>query len=109
MDNLHNRLKVELGRKNEKFGGKILQSAENIALRSLQILYIFVLRTERAKITTKMVNFLARNTSICKICKLHRTMSHQEYVATRLCSSTNLRILFLAVAKKFVLFALIEC
>ena len=80
MDNLHNRLKVELGRKNEKFGGKILQSAENIALRSLQILYIFVLRTERAKITTKMVNFLARNTSICKICKLHRTMFSVFYM-----------------------------
>ena len=63
MDKLHNRLKVELGRKDEIFyyslkedpkvsriaehGGEYIYRKENIALRSLQVLYMFVLRAEK--------------------------------------------------------------
>ena len=43
-----------------KFAGQMLQNKENIASRSLRILYIFILRTE--KVTT----FSVRNTNIYK-------------------------------------------
>ena len=54
-----------------KFGCEMLYNAENVALRSSQILYTFVLRAEIA--TTfgpKMVAISARNTKVYKICKL---------------------------------------
>ena len=64
MDNLHYRLTFDLGKKNkisyrgkkedleisriEKFGGEMLSNTENkMALRSLQVLYIFVLRGKK--------------------------------------------------------------
>ena len=57
-----------------KFGGEM---TENIAMRSLQILYIFVLRAEKVTIFELksprkwQVNFLrAYSTNIYKICKL---------------------------------------
>ena len=66
MHNLHSRLTFNLDRKNEifyysqkedptisriaKFGGEMLLNTENIVLRSLQILYIFVLPVEKVSI-----------------------------------------------------------
>ena len=66
MDNLHNRLTFDLGKKNKifyfsykedpristtaVFGAKMLQNTESIGWLSLQILYIFVLRAEKVTI-----------------------------------------------------------
>ena len=52
---------------------------KNIALRSLQILYILVLRGEKVTIfeaisAQKMVTFSARNTNVYKIWKLRRAI-----------------------------------
>ena len=48
-----------------KFGGKILQMTENLTLRNLRILYIFVLRAEKSTtFEPNMVGFSARNTNI---------------------------------------------
>jgi hypothetical protein len=48
---------------------------ENIALQSLQILYMFVLRAEIVTIFgSKMVTISARNTNIYKICKLRKAI-----------------------------------
>ena len=83
MDNLHNRPKVELRKKNEIF-------------------YHFW-----AEIAAKMVTFPPRNTNISQNSQtlqgyIFRILQH---FATKLCNSTNLRILFLAVAKDFVFLA----
>jgi hypothetical protein len=48
-----------------------LQNTENISLRSLQTLYMFVLRAEIVTIfEPKMVTISARNTNIYKLCKV---------------------------------------
>jgi hypothetical protein len=53
----------------------MLQSLENIALQSLQILYTFVLRAEIVTtFRSKMVTISARNTNIYKICKLREAI-----------------------------------
>jgi hypothetical protein len=48
-----------------------------MALRSLHILYIFVLRAEIVE--PKMVTISARNTNIYKICKLCKTIFSKLY------------------------------
>ena len=56
MGNLHNRITSRSKKENPrisktaKFDGKILKNTENIVLRSLQILCIFVLREENVAI-----------------------------------------------------------
>ena len=78
----------------------------NIAVRSLHILYIFVLRVE--KLTTfepKVVKPSARNTkSIQNLqtshCYVFLTLQH---FATKLCDFSNFNMLFLAVVVDFVL------
>ena len=54
----------------------MLLNTENIALQSLRILYIFVLRGDhfRGNFSSKMVTFSARNTNVYKICKLRRAI-----------------------------------
>jgi hypothetical protein len=53
----------------------MLQSLENIALQSLQILYTFVLRAEIVTtFRSKMVTISARNTNIYKMCKLREAI-----------------------------------
>ena len=67
MDNLHYMLNLDLGKKNKifhhslkgcrkisktaKFGNQMLYNTENIAVRSLQDLYMFVLRAEKVAIS----------------------------------------------------------
>ena len=79
-----------------------------MAVRSLQILYVFVLH---AKVLTtfgsKVVIFSARNTKIQKNvqtshCYIFLILQH---FATKLCNFTNLKMLFLAVVIDFVLLA----
>ena len=50
-----------------------------MAMRSLQILYIFVLRAEILFFSSKMVTFSARKTNIYKICKLRRAIFSVSY------------------------------
>jgi hypothetical protein len=51
------------------------QNTENIALRSLHIFSMFVLRGEIVTIfEPKMVTISARNTNILKICKLRKAI-----------------------------------
>jgi hypothetical protein len=53
---------------------------ENIALRSLHILYMFVLRAEIVTIfEPKMVTIFARNTKLYKICKLCKALFSKLY------------------------------
>ena len=82
MDNLHVRLNLDPGKENKiyhhhsskehvkisriaKFGWQMLKNTENIASRSLRILYIFILRTEksyhfRSNFASKVVTFSMR-------------------------------------------------
>ena len=58
----------------------MLQSEENIAVQSLQILYTFVLRAEvLTTFGSKVVIFSASNTKIYKICKLHTAIFSSFY------------------------------
>jgi hypothetical protein len=54
---------------------KCCKNTENIALRSLHIFSIFVLRAEIVTIFgSEMVTISARNTNILKICKLRKAI-----------------------------------
>ncbi len=75
-------------------------------MRSLQILYTFVLRA--GKITTfepKVVKTSARNTKTYKIGKLRTAIFSSFYNIPQLCNFTNFRMLFLAVVVDFVILA----
>ena len=66
-----------------------------------------------AEIAAKMITFSPRNTNIYKICKLIRKriffiLYNISPLKSKLCNSTNRRILFLAVAKYFVFLTWIE-
>jgi hypothetical protein len=57
---------------------------KNIALRSLHISYMFVLRAEIVTIfEPKMVTISARNTNIYKICKLCKTIYFPSFTTFR--------------------------
>ena len=67
-----------------------------------------VTSTFRGNFSSKMVTFSARNTNII----IQNLQTLQGYIfrilqhfATKFCNSTNFKILFLAVAKDFVLLA----
>ena len=71
---------------------------------------MFVLRAEKVTVYEPKLTFSARNTNIYKICKLHKAIFSVSYNIRHLTLQfTNLRILFLAAVKDFVLFAYIEC
>ena len=92
----------------------MLQNTEKIVLRSLQILYIFVLRRGisqgnydfRSNFSSKMVTSFARTTNITNLETLQGYIFRiLQYFFTKLCHSSNLKIIFLAVVKDFVLLA----
>ena len=82
---------------------------ENIALRSSQILYIFVLRAIKITIfEPEVVIFPTRNTKIYKICELRSAIiifHILQHFATKLCSFTYSKMRFPAVVLDFVLLA----
>jgi hypothetical protein len=58
-----------------KLQNVVNKNTENIALRSLHIFSIFVLRAEIVTIFgSKMVTIFTRNTNILKICKLRKAI-----------------------------------
>jgi hypothetical protein len=58
----------------------LLLKTENIASRSLHILYMFVLRAEIVTIfERKVVTISARNTNVYKICKLCKAIFSKLY------------------------------
>jgi hypothetical protein len=72
----------------------MLQNTENIALRSLRIFSMFVLRAEIVTIfEPKMVTISARNTNILKICKLRKAIFSVFYNI----SQPNLAILLISL------------
>jgi hypothetical protein len=79
------------------------KSLENIALQSLQILYMFVLRAEIVTIFgRKMVTISARNTNIYKMCKLRKAIFSVQHFVTKFCNFTNFLISSL---REFTFFA----
>ena len=66
------------------FGRKSCNYEERIAVRSLQILCVFVLRAEvLTTFGSKVVVFSARNTKIYKICKLRTAIFSAFYNISR--------------------------
>ncbi len=72
-------------------------------MRSLQILYVFVLRAEvLTTFSSKVVIFSARNTKTYKIYKLRKLFLILQHFSTKLCNFTNYKMFFLAVVVDFV-------
>ena len=70
-----------------KFGCKILENVENIALITFQILYTFVLCAEKCNQISepdytfpKSDSTSAHNTKVYKVCKLHRSIFSTFYI-----------------------------
>ena len=87
----------------------MLKNMENRAVRSLQVLYIIVLRAE--KITTfepKVVKTSARNAKIYKICKSRTAIFSSFYNISRpnfVILLIQFKMLFVTVVVDFILLA----
>jgi hypothetical protein len=80
-------------------------------LRSLHILYVFVLREEIVTIfEPKMVTISARNTNIYKILQTLQGYIFQalQHFATKFCNFTNFIMFFLAVVFDSLLFIYLD-
>ena len=85
----------------------MLSKVENIAVRSLQILYIFVLRAEK-RLSRKWLKLPhVYNTKKYKNLQISHCYIFfiLQHFATKLCNFTNFQMLFLAVVIDFVFLA----